>query len=430
MEVSGGRSRTETAFHGNAPHIPDPFDESREQRNGGLSMKWFPEMSFFVIGLIFAIGDFVAYKTKAIASMLFVSGLIFLFGFWYGLPKTIFEDAGLVKIGIYVIPMLLVYMGTMMKLRDLRNEWKTVTIALAAIVAVGVALLVLGGPIIGKQYGIVAAGPISGGVVATIIMSEGATAKGMTELSVFATLLLVLQNFVGLPIASWCLSREGKRQLAIFKSGDAHKGGAAVKSDPEQPTWRIFPPLPKSLQTPYILIAKTLFVGVLALLAAPLLNNVVHKYILCLIFGIIAYEVGFLEHKVLDKANATGFVLFPLMVVIFMSLPKATPDMVMKLIYPITMAFVISVIGIFAFTFVAGKILKVSWEMALAIGTTCLFGFPGTFIVSSEVSHAVGKTPEEQEFVLGKILPPMLVGGFTTVTIASVFLAGFLVKML
>ena len=81
MEVSGGRSRTETAFHGNAPHIPDPFDESREQRNGGLSMKWFPEMSFFVIGLIFAIGDFVAYKTKAIASMLFVSGLIFLFGF-------------------------------------------------------------------------------------------------------------------------------------------------------------------------------------------------------------------------------------------------------------------------------------------------------------------------------------------------------------
>ena len=244
MEVSGGRSRTETAFHGNAPHIPDPFDESREQRNGGLSMKWFPEMSFFVIGLIFAIGDFVAYKTKAIASMLFVSGLIFLFGFWYGLPKTIFEDAGLVKIGIYVIPMLLVYMGTMMKLRDLRNEWKTVTIALAAIVAVGVALLVLGGPIIGKQYGIVAAGPISGGVVATIIMSEGATAKGMTELSVFATLLLVLQNFVGLPIASWCLSREGKRQLAVFKSGDAHKGGAAAKSDPEQPTWRIFPPLP------------------------------------------------------------------------------------------------------------------------------------------------------------------------------------------
>ena len=221
-------------------------------------MKWFPEMSFFVIGLIFAIGDYVAYKTKAIASMLFVSGLIFLFGFWYGLPKTIFEDAGLVKIGIYVIPMLLVYMGTMMKLRDLRNEWKTVTIALAAIVAVGVALLVLGGPIIGKQYGIVAAGPISGGVVATIIMSEAATAKGMTELAVFATMLLVLQNFVGLPIASWCLSRESKRQLAVFRSGEARKAGAAAKSDPEQPTWRLFPPLPKSLQTPYILIAKTL----------------------------------------------------------------------------------------------------------------------------------------------------------------------------
>lgn len=393
-------------------------------------MKWFPEMSFFVIGLIFAIGDYVAYKTKAIASMLFVSGLIFLFGFWYGLPKTIFEDAGLVKIGIYVIPMLLVYMGTMMKLRDLKNEWKTVVIGIVTMFAVGISLVYLGAPVIGRQYGIVAAGPISGGVVATFIMNEAATAKGLTELAVFATLLLVLQTFVGLPIASWCLSRESKRQLTAFRSGEAHKAGAAAaKSDPEQPTWRIFPPLPKPLQTPFILIAKTLFVGVLALLAAPLLNNVIHKYILCLIFGILAYEVGFLEHKVLDKANATGFVLFPLMVVIFMSLPKATPDMVMKLIYPITMAFVISVIGIFAFTFVAGKILKVSWEMAFAIGSTCLFGFPGTFIVSQEVAHAVATTPEEHEFVLSKILPPMLVAGFTTVTIASVVLAGFLVKM-
>ena len=215
MEVSGGRNGTETAFHGNAPYIPDPFDESREQRNGGLSMKWFPEMSFFVIGLIFAIGDFVAYKTKAIASMLFVSGLIFLFGFWYGLPKTIFEDAGLVKIGIYVIPMLLVYMGTMMKLRDLRNEWKTVTIALAAIVAVGVALLVLGGPIIGKQYGIVAAGPISGGVVATIIMAAFFNLSAIAQ-AASATYLI---TYVAVQIAHWRLRRQTNGSLWLIIAG-------------------------------------------------------------------------------------------------------------------------------------------------------------------------------------------------------------------
>jgi hypothetical protein len=42
----------------------------------------------------------------------------------------------------------------------------------------------------------------------------------------------------------------------------------------------------------------------------------------------------------------------------------------------------------------------------------------------------LGETPEEREFVLTGILPKMLVSGFTTVTIASVFLAGFLVNLL
>jgi hypothetical protein len=68
--------------------------------------------------------------------------------------------------------------------------------------------------------------------------------------------------------------------------------------------------------------------------------------------------------------------------------------------------------------------------MCLAVGVCCLFGFPGTFIVSQEVANAVGETSEERDFILTGILPKMLVSGFTTVTIASVFLAGFLVKLL
>ena len=31
---------------------------------------------------------------------------------------------------------------------------------------------------------------------------------------------------------------------------------------------------------------------------------------------------------------------------------------------------------------------------------------------------------EEMDYLMGELMPPMLVGGFTTVTIASVFIAG------
>ncbi|WP_286677144.1 hypothetical protein [Aminobacterium sp. EBM-42] len=388
--------------------------------------------ALLVIAVVYSIGDFVAQKTKAVCSMLFVSGIIFMVGFWFGIPATLFEDAVIVKLAIALIPMLMIHMGTLMKLRDLKEEWKTVIIALGAIVAAAAALFIIGSPIIGKEYAVPAAGPISGGVVATLIMSEAAKAKGLETVLVFVTLLLVLQNFVGLPVASVCLSREGRRLREIFRRGEgltADKGSKA-KSNPEEPTWRLFSATPKDLQTPFILIMKAMLVGWLAVMCAKALGGVINQFVMALIFGIVFYEIGFLEHKILDKANSTGLALFALLVPIFMSLNKATPQMVASLIFPIVVAFAVSVVGIAIVAFVSSKIFGYTWEMCLAVGVCCLFGFPGTFIVSQEVANAVGETSEERDFILTGILPKMLVSGFTTVTIASVFLAGFLVKLL
>ncbi len=61
--------------------------------------------------------------------------------------------------------------------------------------------------------------------------------------------------------------------------------------------------------------------------------------------------------------------------------------------------------------------------LSIAIGSTANYGFPGTYVISKEVSKAVGETQEEKEIILEAILPKMLVGGFITVSIASVFLA-------
>ena len=390
--------------------------------------------ALLIIAVVYAIGDFVSQKTKAIFSMLFVSGIIFMVAFWFGVPKTLFEDAAIVKLSLALIPTLMVHMGTLMRLKDLREEWKTVIIALSAIVFASIALFLIGSPIIGREFAVPAAGPISGGVVATLIMSEAAKAKGLETVLVFLTLLLVLQNFVGLPIASICLSREGRRLRDVFRTEGILKGDLSQKSqtntDHNERKWRFIPETPKELQTPFILIMKTMLVGWLAVMVSKLLGGVIDKFVMALIFGIVFYEIGFLEPKILTKANSEGFTLFALLVPIFMNLNKATPSMVISLIVPIALSFAVAVVGIAISSVILSKVFRYSWEMSLAIGVCCLFGFPGTFIVSQEVANAVGETPAEKEFVLTKILPKMLVSGFTTVTIASVFLAGFLVKLL
>ncbi len=388
--------------------------------------------AILVIALVYAVGDFVSFKTKALFSMMFAAGLLFLVGFWVGIPPTLFEDSKLIPVAMALIAMLMVHMGSFMKLRDLKEEWKTVIIAISALVALAAVLYLLGGLIIGKERAVTAIGPISGGVVATLIVSEAVKAQGLESLAVFATLLLVLQSFIGLPIASFCLKREAGRLAVGFRKNGA--GGSdsskSPASDPEIPTWRVFPALPKPLQTPFILMAKALLIGWLAMKVAGLTGGVIHPFVVALIFGIIFYEIGFIEHKILEKANSSGLTLFILLVPIFMNLSKATPKMVGSLIVPMLVAFVIALVGLVLVSLLLSKILGYSWELSLAIGTTCLFGFPGTYIISQEVAESQSENDEEKEYLLKQILPKMLVAGFTTVTIASVLLAGVIVNLL
>ena len=50
-------------------------------------------LALLLIAFILGFGDFISIKTKAFLAMMFVAGLLFLFGFWMFLPKTLFDDA-------------------------------------------------------------------------------------------------------------------------------------------------------------------------------------------------------------------------------------------------------------------------------------------------------------------------------------------------
>lgn len=106
------------------------------------------------------------------------------------------------------------------------------------------------------------------------------------------------------------------------------------------------------------------------------------------------------------------------------------PQQVVSVLVPLLAAAVLGVTGTVAVGFVAGKLLKVPFGLAVSLGISCTFGFPTTMLIPQEVSEAIGRNDREKAAILNYLLPKMLTAGFVTVTIASVLIAGFVVNML
>lgn len=381
--------------------------------------------------LIFACGDFISTRTRSMVSTMLVALILLLVGFWTKLPSTLFEDAGLLKLGGILIPFLITHMGTLLSLSDLKEQWKTGVISLAAVGGIALALIIIGIPLLGRDYAISAAPPLSGGVVAAIIMGERANLLGMEHIAIFTTLIVVIQQFFGIPIASFLLNKEAKNLIEDPKKFEAInlQADAATGIDKEDRK-RLFPPLPENLQTSYILFAKLAIAVFIGTKISQLTNGFLNHFVVCLFIGVVFKEIGFLEENILVKANGFGLAMLTLMAVIFNSLSQATPSVLLSLVKPILGSLAIAIFGIVVVSLLAGKLFGFSKEMSISIGLSALFGFPGTFILPSEVANAVGRNSEERQAILNHILPKMLVAGFVTVTIASVILAGIMVNML
>ena len=149
-----------------------------------------------------------------------------------------------------------------------------------------------------------------------------------------------------------------------------------------------------------------------------------------LLFGLIAHYLGFLEGDLLSKASSLPFLMLLLIASILPAMTYATPKLVASMIGPLLLGFALAIVGISIISFVVGKLLGFSTEMAISVGSTALYGFPGNYMIVQEVARSASDDPEERKAVLNYILPPMIVGGYATVTVGSVLLAGILLKFL
>ena len=385
-----------------------------------------------IIFVVFAVGDIISAKSRAIISMLLVASVVFLAGFWTGIfPATMFADSTLLSMSGLLVTMLLVHLGTTIRLRDFGAQWRTVIVAALACIAISAAVYFGGQFIIDRQLALVGAPILSGGVVATLQMQEMANKAELPQLAVFATLVMCAQGFVGYPVASLCLKSEARRLKAKLDAGELK---ADVSANAAQAAAagrkKLIPALPDKYNTPNAIIAKVILVALLSVWVSSLFHDAVNKLVWCLVFGVLCKELGFLDEDALGKARATGIVMPIITLTIFTNLASATPQMVGDMLVPLLVCVVLGTAAFSVVSILVGKIFGYSWQMSMAIGSSCLFGFPGTVIISNEVSESTGTTPEERAAINAQIMPKMLVAGMVTVSITSVLVAGVMCKWL
>ena len=334
--------------------------------------------------------------------------------------------------------LLIVNMGTLLSINELILQWKTILISLSGIVGIIVVAIMVGYLFFDLNTIIVAIPPLVGGIVSAIIMAKGATEAGLPDLAVFAIIIYVMQGFIGYPLTSIMLKKEGRRVLKKYHEGtwvvekDVSTMDKQAATTDENPMPGLFAKIPASYNSSYFIFLRIAIVGFLAYSVSEVLKPVVSisPFVLCLLFGVVAASLGFLERHPLKKAGGFGLAVMGLMLFIFDTLSRATPDMLIRLITPLIIFILSAVIGMFIFSVIVGKVLKVSKEMAFSIALTALYGFPADYIITNEVINNLTKDPKEKEVLTSHMLPPMLIGGFISVTMVSVVLAGIMVNMI
>lgn len=387
--------------------------------------------AFVLCGVVILIGEAVSRLTKAWVPSVFVSAVVLLIGYWTVLPTTLVTDSTLIPLsGTLGIFLLITHLGTIISPKRLMDQWKIVVICLAGLLGMCVASYFLCPFFMDMSLVIAGLPPLTGGIVAATMMQNAAMEKGLEVAAVFAISMYCVQGFAGYPLTAVCLKMEAKKLLEDYRNGKQHAVQSNVVSEDRMAGVEKKGPLslPEEWNSPVLMLTKLALVGWGALLLGGVTG--ISGAVWALVLGVIFCRLGFLDKNILVKSNSAGFLLFGLTMFVFDGLKVCTPEMLLSIIVPMIALIVIGVAGMAIFSFVVGKIVKISPTLAFATSLNALYGYPFNAIITESICNAATSDPKEREYLMSHLFPPMIVGGFVTVTIASVVIAGIFIKFL
>ncbi len=399
-------------------------------------------LAFVACAVVYLIGEAVSNLTKAWVPSVFVTAVVMLAGYWTGiLPTEVVSDSQLIPFGSTIgIYLLITHMGTIISLKQLGEQWKTIVICLAGLAGMCLACWLICVPLIGKDFVVAGLPPLTGGIVAATTMQQAAAEKGLEAAALFAIAMYCVQGFAGYPLTAVCLQIEGKKLLKNYRAGGKtiDKGAVAKANKLEEGTAaktekkKLIPAIPEKWNGPVMVLLRLGLVAwaatQLGTIAFPGIGKI-SGAVWALVLGVIFTSIGFLDVNSLNKANSYGIMMFALMMYVFDGLKTATPEMLGSIILPMLLLIVVGVAGMALFIFIAAKLLKVDFCLGLANGLTALYGFPPNAIITENTCKALGENKDEFDYLMSEMYPSMIVGGFTTVTITSVIIAGLFTNL-
>ncbi|MDR1731444.1 MAG: hypothetical protein LBR61_05060 [Synergistaceae bacterium] len=399
---------------------------------------------FCVVIIFLALGDFVSTKTGGILPSIFVISLLFLVGYWSGLmPADIVEKVGLgMPLAHFATSLLVVWMGSMISLRRLLAEWRSVLISIIGLAGMVAFLLIFGRMIIAWETVVVATPPLTGGLVSATMMAQAAAEQGFSHLAVLAVVIYVFQGFVGYPLTAWCLRLEGRRILDIRQTDPGLLRALPDENEAEQSPGAAEPPRSSIYAAPFTRIALASITAFTAEATSVLMKTAfdhtlpflspytLHPLVLCFLYGCLAARFGILDRRPMARMGSFSFLIIIITAYTMGFLAGATPQMVQSSIAALLVTIGLGTAGLVCFSAAAGRFLGYSAPMAVALSLTALFGFPPNFLLVDEMARHLSSSSEEYDFLVRRMLPQMLIGGFVTVTVSSTLVAELFVRIL
>jgi len=397
-----------------------------------------PVLAFTIVMAIWTIGEFISSKTRALISMMLVASMIFLIGFSADFfPHDLILDSGLLNLGTAVIGIIIVHLGTMMSFEDLKAQWKTFVIGASTVVVMTLVLLLVSQLFFDRNIAVAGTAAITGGTVSVLMVQDkiqeiyqaGQSTGHLSSylLAVFPLLILNMKNLVGFLVTANILKKEATRVKDEYRKGNLSFYEEEVAANTSADVKSV---LPDFLQTPYatlFLLGLTVYVsGWLSRMSGGYINT----FVIALLLGIILRHFKVFKPNALTPTDSFGLLMISIMVIAFGPLADIQPKDLLALVWPIIFYLVAGVLIIFASAYVIGRRVGYSGPLSIAVGMTSFFGFPGTMVLTKEAAAAVGETEEEIAVIEQNILPIMVTGGFSTITITSVITGGLIVGLM
>ena len=382
-----------------------------------------------VVLAFIAFGELISIWSKArIPSLLVAMLSIFVFAKIGIVPETVIDDSMLVQIYTILVAPLLFHMGTLIPLRVMLKQWRSVIIATSGMLVAVLLILAVVAPLFGFETFVAGSGPLAGGIVATSLTTEGLTAHGAaSSIIVLPALVLMLQSLPSMPMTNFLLRRYAAK---LRDSGELQELARAHHAEEEEVQQK-----KKPITLPGFLVDNQLFMLFLILVggsAATLLAVPTHipSSILALILGILAAAVGLSPDKAMERSNSFGIAMAGVIAIVMAPLVTASVQDVINAFLPTVMILIVGGAGIIIGGFIATKLLRWKSGLGMSVALTAMYGFPADYLLTNEVARSVARDEDEKEALLSAMLPPMLVGGFTSVSAGSIVIASVLVSLL